>query len=103
MALLARVLSNLSYCDIGEIGMVGSTFTLPPVQPPEAGAFSLTPVLPDGELGDPSSFEDVHSSPACAQNPCSTCKSCQDLWSDPYLLRAEALWVNPRKAYPPLV
>ena len=74
-----------------------------PLQPPGAGAFSLTPVLPDDELGDPFSFEGIHSSPTHAQYPCSTCKSSQDLWSRPYPLRAEALWVNPRKAYPPLV
>ena len=33
-ALLARILSNLSYCDVGEIGKVGSTFA-PPCDPQE--------------------------------------------------------------------
>ena len=32
MALLARVQSNSLYCNVGEIGMVGSTFT-PPCDP----------------------------------------------------------------------
>ena len=62
----------------------------------------MTPILPDDELGDPSTFEGVHSFPTYAQYPYSTCKFCWDLWSHPYPPRAEALWLNPRKAYPPL-
>ena len=90
MALLARVLSNLSYCNIHEIGTVGSMFA-PPCDPQEQELLVLTPVLPDDELGDPFSFVGVHSSPTHAQCLCSTYKSCWDLWSLPYQPRAVAL------------